>query len=160
VERGDQMTFCPLHFKVVSGVGRSQYPLVAFDNALRYAGIGDFNLVKVSSVLPANCIYTEDIQLENGSILYAAYSTLTLKECEKGVTAVAVAVPTIVNDSGVIFECSLYDAEIDLENNVQKMCVEAMENRGKYNSKVISSSQKASGEPACFTSSISAVVMW
>jgi len=40
------MTFCPQYYKVVSGVGKSQYPLVAFDNALRDAGIGDFNIIQ------------------------------------------------------------------------------------------------------------------
>jgi pyruvoyl-dependent arginine decarboxylase len=49
----------------VNGIGKSQYPLVAFDNALRNAGIGDFNLVKVSSIIPASCVYQERILVES-----------------------------------------------------------------------------------------------
>lgn len=154
------MTFKPRHFKMVSGIGKSLFPLAAFDNALRNAGIGDYNLVKVSSILPANCAYTENILLDNGSILYAAYSTLTVKEYETGITSVAVAVPLSEKDSGVIFECSLIDAKCDLENIAREMCIEAMKNRGKDVSKVISSSEKVRGEPQIFISSISAVVMW
>ena len=154
------MTFCPRHFKVVSGIGKSQYPLVAFDNALLNAGIGDYNLVKVSSILPADCEYTEKISLDNGSILYAAYSTLTVKESEIGTTSVAVAIPSNEKDNGVIFECSLSDTKNDLENIAREMCIEAMENRGRRISKVLSASKEVIGEPHFFISSISAVVMW
>jgi len=154
------MTFYPQYFKVVSGMGKSQYPLGAFDAALRNAGIGDYNLVKVSSVLPANCTYSDDIQLENGSILYAAYASLILKTTESGVTAVAVAVPLSENDSGVIFECSVSDCNCDMEEIVREMCIEAMDGRGRCVSKIISSSQKVIGESEGFISSISAVVMW
>ena len=76
------MTYCPQHFTIVSGVGKSKFALVAFDNALRDAGIGDYNIVKVSSILPANCEYSENISPMNGSIIYAAYSTITVEQGE------------------------------------------------------------------------------
>lgn len=70
--RGGDKMFMPQYYKIVSGVGKSKYALVSFDNALRNAGIGDFNIVKVSSILPINCKYSESIPLKKGSILYAA----------------------------------------------------------------------------------------
>ena len=154
------MRVCPRNYKIVSGVGKSQFPLVAFDNALRDAGIGDYNLVKVSSVLPANCVYREIIPEKKGSIIYAAYSVLTLENGEAGMTAVAVAVPTITQESGIIFESSLTNAKQNLEEHTRQMCVEAMENRGKLILEIKSTSNKVEGEPNCFISAVSAVVMW
>jgi arginine decarboxylase len=139
------MTYCPKHFKVVSGVGRSRYPLVAFDNALRYAGIGDFNLVKVSSILPAGCSYSEQIPMDNGSILYAAYSTLTVKEGENGVTAVAVVLPSHPNENGVIFECALVENQDGIKDIMYQMCQEAMSNRDKAISETRFVSQTVNG---------------
>jgi arginine decarboxylase len=154
------MSFLPQHYKIVSGIGKSQYPLVAFDNALCSAGIGDYNLVKVSSILPANCIYAENIPVEKGSILYAAYSTLTLKKNEIGMTAAAVAIPSIKNESGVIFECSSINSKDNQEEIVKKMCIEAMNNRNKSIQEIKSTSQEVRGEQDLFVSAISAVVMW
>ena len=44
------------NYTIVSGVGKGLTSLSAFDNALLNAGVGDYNLVKVSSILPAKCI--------------------------------------------------------------------------------------------------------
>ena len=96
----------PTHYTIVSGKGYSEYPLVAFDNALIDAGIGDFNLVKVSSILPAGCQYETHIDVSHGSIVYAAYATATVSEGQEMSLAVAVAVPSEMRESGVIFETS------------------------------------------------------
>ena len=154
------MTFCPHYFKIVSGVGKSQYPLVAFDNALRNAGIGDYNILKVSSILPVNCAYSDDIPLNSGCVLYAAYSTITVREDENGAAAVAVAIPSSSNDSGVIFEHSLINTKGGLKEIVQAMCCEAMQNRNKTVSNIMSISQEVNGEHGFYVSAISAVVMW
>lgn len=47
--------FLPKYYKIISGSGERKFPLAAFDKALRDAGIGDFNLVKVSGILSAHC---------------------------------------------------------------------------------------------------------
>jgi arginine decarboxylase len=154
------MTICPENFAIVSGIGQSQYPLVAFDNALRNAGIGDFNLVKVSSILPAYCVYRESISAKNGSIIYAAYSSITVKEGEIGNTAVAVALPSLPNESGVIFECSILEQHSDLESILRGMCLEAMGNRKKTVMEIKYTSKDVSGIPGLFSVAISAVVMW
>lgn len=152
--------FRPSNFCVVSGTGKSQFPLAAFDNALCNAGIGDFNLVKVSSILPVNCTYQEHLPQGDGSILYAAYATVTVKEGETASAAVAVAIPSATNLSGVIFETSAYNARQNMENNVRTMCCEAMKNRNKEFSEIKSVSEEITGEKDYFTAAISAVVLW
>lgn len=62
------MSDFPQSYMLVSGIGKAEYPLVTFDNALRDAGIGDYNLVKVSSILPPKCIRKNVIDIKQGSI--------------------------------------------------------------------------------------------
>lgn len=152
--------FTPQFYKIVSGRGKSSFPLVAFDKALRNAGIGDFNLVKVSSILPANCIYSEEINLKPGSILYAAYSTITISNGEKGQTAVSVAIPEDKDENGVIFENSLLNCTEDGEWIVRSMCQEAMQQRNRNIKEIKISSQSILGVENMFVSAISAIVMW
>lgn len=148
----------PKHYTIVSGKGFSKYKLVAFDNALLNAGIGDYNLVKVSSILPARCQYEKNIDIVKGSVVYAAYSTVTVKEKQKITTAVAAAIPSNDDESGVIFE-SFSDSD-DAENDVCNMCMEAMENRNKNIKEIKSTSITVSGKSGGYVSGISAVIMW
>jgi len=150
--------FKPTKYTIVSGIGRSKYPLVAFDAALQDAGIGDYNLVKVSSIMPANCEYRDKIEIENGSIIFTAFATMTITEGETGSTGVAVAIPINPEHSGVIFENSAQD--FSAEKNVIAMAKQAMENRNKEYAEIKSSSKTATGEKGIFTSIISAVSMW
>lgn len=148
----------PKHYTIVSGKGFSKYKLVAFDNALLEAGIGDYNLVKVSSILPAGCQYEKNIDIEKGSVVYAAYSMVTVEEKQKVTTAVAVAIPSNIAENGVIFETSSDNCEA--ENDVCNMCMEAMENRNKNIKEIKSTSITVSGKSGGYVSGISAVIMW
>ena len=56
----------PSYYTIVSGKGFGKYALTSFDNALLDAGVGDYNLIKVSSILPARCQYKSSINLEKG----------------------------------------------------------------------------------------------
>lgn len=152
--------YLPKHYKIVSGSGESKFPLAAFDKALRNAGIGDFNLVKVSSILPAHCIYSEEITLAPGSIIYAAYASVTITKGENGQTAVAVATAENSDENGVIFETSSKENLENCEILVENMCNEAMEERNRKIEKIEKSSQKIFATSEMFVSAISAVVMW
>lgn len=148
----------PKYYTIVSGKGYSRHALVAFDNALLDAGIGDYNLVKVSSILPIGCQYKENIDIEYGSIVYAAYSSVIVNDNVKRSTAVAVAVPLNDEENGVIFETtSDYDMA---ESNVYDMCIEAMKNRNRSVKEIKCSSTSICGEVGLYASGISAVVMW
>ena len=45
----------PTNFFLVSGSVRRVFPVNAFDGALLTSGVGDTNLVRMSSILPPNC---------------------------------------------------------------------------------------------------------
>ena len=49
----------PKQYFIVAGKGEGFTPLNAFDAALGDAGVGDLNLVKVSSIVPPFCERTE-----------------------------------------------------------------------------------------------------
>ena len=149
--------FCPNKYKIVKGVGKSPYPLVAFDLALQNAGIGDYNLVKVSSILPANCQYTRDIDMPKGSILYAAYATRTISWGQSSGVGVAVAKAKSSEENGVIFE---HTALYDPADVLKRMCTSAMENRNRAIESINVCTQTICGEENLYVSAIAAIVMW
>lgn len=154
------MTYKPKNYTLVSGTGKSEFPLEAFDNALIKAGIADYNLVKVSSILPSNCKFSKTVPIGKGNIIYAAYSTITVSNGEKGKTAVAVAIPNNEEDSGVIFETSIVNTEQDTKEMLESMCLNAMKKRSKKVKEIKYSSQEIYGEDNLFVVAVSAVVMW
>ena len=148
----------PKYYTIVSGQGRSKYELVAFDKALLDAGIGDYNLVKVSSIMPASCTFREEIDLEKGSVIFVAYACKTVCNEESGSTAVAIAIPNCDNENGVIFEASSNGN--NAEDIVQEMCKDAMISRGRETKEIITSSITLKGCCQQYTCGVSAVVMW
>lgn len=120
----------PSHFKgfvLVSGVGKASTPLNAFDSALHDAGISQFNLVKVSSILPPGTPRVEHIHLAPGSLLPIAYGAeVSSTRNERITAAVAVAIPEDPASIGVIME---YSGELSLDDArrlVEAMAREAM----------------------------------
>lgn len=149
----------PQNYTIVSGVGFADEPLVAFDNALQAAGIGDYNLVKVSSILPPACRCREEVDLPKGSILFTAYAALTLTGEETGETCVALAVPCDPALNGVIFEKSSRDG--GLERTVRAMCEEGMQTRSRPYSEIKSTFAVIGKEKKKkYAAAISAVAMW
>ncbi len=97
----------PEKYFITSGAGNSQYPLVAFDNALIKASISNYNIVRVSSILPKACKNQPYMDLEYGSPLLAAYATVSSNETGKHLaTAVAVGIPMNSNDIEISEEMS------------------------------------------------------
>jgi arginine decarboxylase len=71
----------PTRIFFTRGIGHSDEKLISFENALREAQIACYNLVRVSSILPANC---EEISVQEGvklltpgQIVYAVISEFT-----------------------------------------------------------------------------------
>lgn len=56
--------FIAEYYTMVSGVGYGKTKLTAFDNALQYAKVGDYNLIKVSSILPPKAKEANKIVVE------------------------------------------------------------------------------------------------
>ena len=88
-----------------SGSAEGTTPLNAFDNALLAAGIGNINLVKVSSILPPEAAIVDLPRLRPGAIVPTAYAAMT-SEVPGEVVAAAVgwARPADPKANGVIME--------------------------------------------------------
>lgn len=124
------MHFKASNFTLVSGVGKGTTELNAFDNALQMAGVGDYNLSRVSSILPPKAIETKEIKVAPGSLLPIAYgSFVSGKKGKEIVAAVGVGIPENPNDIGVIMECSDFSSKEQAELKIQEMIEEAMKNR-------------------------------
>ena len=78
---------------IVSGKDEGPTKLNAFDNALSDAGIGDVNLIKVSSMLAGNAEIVELPDLKAGSMVNCVLSEITSNVFGEEITAaVAVAI--------------------------------------------------------------------
>lgn len=150
----------PSHFKISSGIGKSRLELVAFDNALSSAGISNYNLVRVSSVLPSGCIQENEVPLKYGSILYTAYGSFASNISDQTIaSAVSIAVPQ--NDEiGIIMEHAGMCRESEARAIVTVMAEEAMRNHGIPIKHILCSSIEATTEENVFFTVISAVTMW
>lgn len=108
--------------------------LPSFDKALIEAGVGNYNLVRLSSILPAGCRRVYDIDLQEGSLLPTAYSTITSDvEMETVVSGIAVGIPKDPEKVGVIMEYSTasFSARSKIVSYMlHKMIEEAFEARG------------------------------
>lgn len=68
-----------LVIRVSSGRGRASTPLAAFDAALRSAGVADFNLIRLSSVIPPGSVVRPTAPPDQlvggfGDALYCVYA--------------------------------------------------------------------------------------
>lgn len=104
----------PKKYTLVAGTGRGASRLNAFDQALLEAGIGNLNLIKVSSILPPGVDWVQHLEIPPGSLTPVAYGALISDE-EGETIAAAVAVGVSENDYGLIMEfsgkCSKEEAE-------------------------------------------------
>ena len=151
----------PKKYKITSGYGKGAYELVAFDKALIDAGISNYNLLRVSSILPIRCNYSEIIDLEEGSPLLTAYGTISSNtKGEIIASAVGIGIPKDKEKVGVIMEYSgRCTAEI-AEKTVRDMTKIAMDNHHIETQEVISSSIEKQVTDTDYVSVISAVAMW
>lgn len=147
------------NYFINSGVGQSQYKLVAFDNALIDAGVSNYNLLKVSSILPASCVRVSSVSMAGGATLLTAYASATSNITgEKIATAVAVGIPGSPAEIGVIMESEGVEAT-ETEKIARDMVFEAMKNHGIEIDHIESSSVEGVVEEG-FLSLISVIAMW
>ncbi|WP_295589768.1 pyruvoyl-dependent arginine decarboxylase [uncultured Methanobrevibacter sp.] len=114
---------------IVSGSDEGPTKLNAFDNALTDAGIGDVNLIKVSSMLAGNAEISELPKLKAGAMVNCVLSEVTSDVPGDEITAViAVAIGT---ELGCVVETTGKNKEADDLIEEAKMMVEyMMEKRG------------------------------
>ena len=114
---------------IVSGKNEGPTKLNAFDNALTDAGIGDVNLIKVSSMLAGNTEIENLPKLKAGAMVNCVLSEVTSDTPGDEITAV-VAV-AIGDKLGCVVETSGVNKNSDeLRNEAREMVEYMMEKRG------------------------------
>lgn len=104
----------PKIFFTVSGSSEGFTELNAFDNCLLKAGVGDTNLVKMSSIVPPRCRKSSPVAIPPGSLVPVAYAFVSSETPGQVIAAaVCVALPEDEDLAGLIME---YSADSPLEN--------------------------------------------
>ena len=109
---------------IVSGNDEGPTKLNAFDNALTDAGIGDVNLIKVSSMLAGNAEVTELPKLKAGAMVNCVLSEITSDN--PGDEIAAVIAVAIGERLGCVVETTGINKDIDYLIEEAKMMVEYM----------------------------------
>jgi arginine decarboxylase len=120
----------PRKVKLAAGAAEGATPLNAFDAALLAAGIGNLNLLKVSSILPPGCSLEDGFAIPPGSLTPTAFGTLTAQEPGRLIAA-AIGVGFSADDYGVIMEFEGACGRSEAEERVGQMVREAFAVRGK-----------------------------
>lgn len=115
-----------------AGCAEGGTPLNAFDNALLAAGIGNVNLVRISSIVPPDVDIVTLPQIRPGAIVATAYATITSQTPGETVTAaVGYALPVDRTKAGVIMEYHDRADRKTAETVVRAMLDEAFRVRGE-----------------------------
>lgn len=121
-----------LLFFVSAGKGHAQTGLTSFDSALCAAGLGNYNLVKVSSILPPGALRTDTVPLEPGALLPTAYTAFTSDTENEVISAcVGIGIPSYEQKGvvGVIMESSGSGQLHNRKSDVRSMVLAAMKHR-------------------------------
>jgi arginine decarboxylase len=119
----------PQKFTLVAGTGEGVTTLNAFDQALLNSGLGNLNLLKVSSILPPQAQFHETLSILPGTLTPTAYGAIcSAKPGEVISAAVGVGVPE-EETFGVIMECSDRSSKADIEAKIIEMVNEAIKTR-------------------------------
>jgi arginine decarboxylase len=106
--------------------------LNAFDNALLRAGIGNINLVKVSSIVPPDVSIIDLPKIKPGAIVPTAYAAMTSEVPGQTIAAaVGYALPDDPARNGVIMEFHGVATRDEAEQQIRAMLDEAFEVRGE-----------------------------
>lgn len=122
---------------LTSGSAVGGTPLNAFDNALRDAGVSDFNLIKVSSIIPPGVPIRRLIRRSSpvkgeGLMVPTIYVELNSNEvgAELAVAVGAGLPPAAQHAAGVVFVAATHGRAEDAENHVEEMVGEGMRAKG------------------------------
>jgi len=106
--------------------------LNAFDNALLAAGIGNINLIKISSILPPDVPVVDLPKIKPGALVPTAYAAMTSETPgELVAAAVGYAVPDDPAKNGVIMEFHGVATRDEAEQQIRAMLDEAFRVRGE-----------------------------
>ncbi|MEN3044527.1 MAG: arginine decarboxylase, pyruvoyl-dependent [Candidatus Hydrothermales bacterium] len=118
------------YYFLTKGFGVANRELLSFDRALRSAKIDNFNLVKISSILPPGVKKSKKINLPNASILHVAYGYVISNREREVISAVCgIAIPQKECEIGVIMEWSSYGSKLKGVEEVRNMLEKSMSDR-------------------------------
>jgi arginine decarboxylase len=131
-EKEERMTKKVTLAAATAGHAEGGTPLNAFDNALLAAGIGNINLIKVSSILPPEVPVVELPKIKLGALIPTAYAAMTSEvPGETVAAAVGYAVPDDPAKNGVIMEFHGHGSRAEAERQIELMLEEAFRVRGE-----------------------------
>lgn len=149
----------PNIYFLCSGSSEGQTSLTSFDGALLNAGVGNTNLIKVSSILPPACQEVDPFAIPEGSLLPIAYASLTSSHPGEIISsAIAIAIPEDRSVPGVIMEHSATASATTTEAQVQTMAKEAMQMRDI--DKFIIKSKAIEATVTKITTTFAGTVLW
>jgi len=126
------MSPTPNAYFFVKGCSEGLTKLNSFDKALIEAGIGDTNLIRLSSIVPPKCEETKKLKLPGGAFVPIAYASLTSEEPGKNISAaVAIGIPEDETQAGLIMEHSAFAAPQEVEEMARKMVIEGFRYRNR-----------------------------
>jgi arginine decarboxylase len=149
----------PKTYFLVSGYSEGYTRLNAFDGALLKAGVGNTNLVKVSSIVPPHSKEIQPIALPQGALVPTAYAYISSDIPGEVISAaVAIALPRDEDQPGLIMEYSARGHREEIELIAQNMAREGMSMREQEPREIksISAEYKVKKIGAAFA----AVILW
>lgn len=148
-------------FYISAGVGHGNSYLTSFDDALLKTGVGNYNLVRVSSILPVGMTQQRTVDIGEGSQLHIAYAEISSnKQGEIISAAVSVGIPVDKSNIGVIMELGLFDEEKETVRQVESMVEEAMRNRRYEIEKFVTCSCEMISKGNGYTTAFAGIAMW
>jgi arginine decarboxylase len=120
--------------KVAATAGHAEgtTSLNAFDNALLAAGIGNINLVKISSIVPPDVDIVDLPRIKPGALIPTAYAWMTGSVPGEVISAaVGYALPQDRTRAGVIMEYHAKGSLAESERMIRQMLEEAFRVRGE-----------------------------
>ncbi len=120
--------------KVAATAGHAEgtTPLNAFDNALLAAGIGNINLVKITSIIPPDVDIVDLPRIKPGALIPTAYAWMTGSVPGELISAaVGYALPQDRTRAGVIMEYHAKGSLAEAERMIRQMLEEAFRVRGE-----------------------------
>jgi arginine decarboxylase len=132
VEKEERMTKRVTMAAATAGHAEGGTALNAFDNALLAAGIGNINLVKISSILPPDVPVIDLPKLKPGALVPTAYAAITSEVPGQTLAAaVGYAIPDDPAKNGVIMEFHGHATRAEAEQAIVTMLEEAFQVRGE-----------------------------
>lgn len=113
------------------GHAEGRTALNTFDNALLDAGLGNVNLLKVSSILPPYVdVIVQPKHIRTGRLIPVAYSSVIGTETGDTIAAaVGYAITNDIHKNGVIMEYHGYCSKLYAEEMINQMLFDAFESR-------------------------------